>query len=328
MALLVVLGATGHQGGAVIDYYLNHPSQLNFKLRGVTRNVGSEASRELQSKGVDMAEADLGDKQALQKAFEGATHIFSNSDSNQMIFSAIKKPELLRDGQTAAQYGAEQEYQLGLNIIEAAAATETLQRIIWSTLPSPKKRSKGKYSKVAMFDVKDDIASLFKSDARLKHKTNFLINGFYLDNAVRVPNLYAPKLQADGVYELSFPMSGDAPVPFSDISADQGKWVEALLNAPAGTTLFGATQTMGWAQWLQAWGSHLKVPVRYVRVAPDDFASDMKGIQHAIAEELQYVEEFGFVEGEEGIVTLDVVSCFVILTSRLLQTDLRSLIPS
>jgi uncharacterized protein YbjT (DUF2867 family) len=53
--LLAVFGATGQQGGALIDYILNKEdlSKL-FALRGITRDVSKPAARALEKRGVEM----------------------------------------------------------------------------------------------------------------------------------------------------------------------------------------------------------------------------------------------------------------------------------
>lgn len=53
----VVFGATGQQGGALIDYILHHPEfSKTFRLRGITRNVSSAAAEELKQKSVEVVE--------------------------------------------------------------------------------------------------------------------------------------------------------------------------------------------------------------------------------------------------------------------------------
>lgn len=55
--LLTVFGATGQQGGALIDYVLRN-SQLSgsFSLRGVTRDATKPASIALKNRGVEIIE--------------------------------------------------------------------------------------------------------------------------------------------------------------------------------------------------------------------------------------------------------------------------------
>jgi uncharacterized protein YbjT (DUF2867 family) len=76
--LLVVFGATGNQGGSVIDAILRDPkTSSKFKLRGVTRDTSNPAAQRLAGKGVEMVAADFSDKASLSKAMTGAYAVFS-----------------------------------------------------------------------------------------------------------------------------------------------------------------------------------------------------------------------------------------------------------
>ena len=79
LPLLVVLGATGNQGGSVISHFL-HQSPATYRLRGLTRNTSSATSQAMSAKGVDMVAADVDDFSSLQRAFEGASAIFAVTD--------------------------------------------------------------------------------------------------------------------------------------------------------------------------------------------------------------------------------------------------------
>jgi uncharacterized protein YbjT (DUF2867 family) len=65
--LITVFGATGTQGGSVVEALLQDKS---VKIRGVTRNVNSEAAKSLLSKGVEVVTADLNNEDSLVKAVE------------------------------------------------------------------------------------------------------------------------------------------------------------------------------------------------------------------------------------------------------------------
>lgn len=79
--LLVIIGATGKQGGSVIKSILADPTaSKQFKLRGVTRDVSKDAAKALTEQGVEMVAADLDDKASLVKAFEGAYGVFAVTD--------------------------------------------------------------------------------------------------------------------------------------------------------------------------------------------------------------------------------------------------------
>ena len=68
---VVVTGATGKQGGAVVKNLL----QRGHEVRAVTRNTDSAKARELANAGVTVLRASLEDSAALTKALEGATSL-------------------------------------------------------------------------------------------------------------------------------------------------------------------------------------------------------------------------------------------------------------
>lgn len=72
--MIVVCGATGQQGGAVIDALL---ATGQGPLRGLTRNVSSSHSQHLRARGVEMVEADWTRVDDLAAAFDGARAVFA-----------------------------------------------------------------------------------------------------------------------------------------------------------------------------------------------------------------------------------------------------------
>ena len=70
--IVVVAGATGHQGGAVA----RRLAENGFTVRGLTRTTGSPASVELSRLGVQMLECDLNDTPSIRRALEGAWGAF------------------------------------------------------------------------------------------------------------------------------------------------------------------------------------------------------------------------------------------------------------
>lgn len=65
--LIVVVGATGTQGGSVARTFLKEPG---WRVRGIT---SSSASRRLEAKGMEMVSANLDQTQSLISSFEGRT---------------------------------------------------------------------------------------------------------------------------------------------------------------------------------------------------------------------------------------------------------------
>src|SRR5712675_2081652 len=70
---VVVMGATGNQGGAVVKSLL----ERGHEVRAVTRSTDSAKARELANAGVTVVRASLEDTAALTKALEGATSFFA-----------------------------------------------------------------------------------------------------------------------------------------------------------------------------------------------------------------------------------------------------------
>ena len=93
---VLITGATGRQGGAVVRHML----QKGWKLRALTRDPGSHAARALTQKGVEVVRGDLEDPSSVVGVAAGAYGIYSVQD-----FWAV---------------GARREVQQGKNVAEAA----------------------------------------------------------------------------------------------------------------------------------------------------------------------------------------------------------------
>jgi uncharacterized protein YbjT (DUF2867 family) len=70
---VLVTGATGKQGGAVIQ----HLTGKGFALRAMTRKPDSDAARALAQQGVDVLPGDFDDAASLQRALDGAWGVFA-----------------------------------------------------------------------------------------------------------------------------------------------------------------------------------------------------------------------------------------------------------
>jgi uncharacterized protein YbjT (DUF2867 family) len=65
--IAVILGATGGQGGSVVDSFLKDET---YQVRGVTRNVNSENAKALAKRGVEVVTGDLNNEASLREAFK------------------------------------------------------------------------------------------------------------------------------------------------------------------------------------------------------------------------------------------------------------------
>ena len=72
---VLVVGATGNQGGAVVDHLL--ASTAAFDVRGLTRDATSDAAQALEDRGVTMVEGDLDDPETLRDPVGDADAVFA-----------------------------------------------------------------------------------------------------------------------------------------------------------------------------------------------------------------------------------------------------------
>jgi len=93
---VLVTGATGRQGGAVVRHMLAQ----GFKLRALTRDPASSAAVSLAAQGVQVVRGDLEDPPSLQSALRGVRGVYSVQD-----FWSV---------------GAKREVQQGKNLADAA----------------------------------------------------------------------------------------------------------------------------------------------------------------------------------------------------------------
>jgi uncharacterized protein YbjT (DUF2867 family) len=106
---VLVTGATGRQGGAVVRHML----PKGWKLRALTRNPSSHASRELARQGIEILQGDLEDPSSLERASRGVFGIYSVQD-----FWAV---------------GAKREVQQGRNLADAAKKAG-VQHFVYSSV--------------------------------------------------------------------------------------------------------------------------------------------------------------------------------------------------
>jgi uncharacterized protein YbjT (DUF2867 family) len=92
---ILVTGATGRQGGAVVRHLL----ERGATVRALTRNPDGAAARQLGAGGVQLARGDMDDQASLEKAMQGAWGVYSVQDFT---------------------VGAAREIRQGTNVAEAA----------------------------------------------------------------------------------------------------------------------------------------------------------------------------------------------------------------
>lgn len=105
--LLVIVGITGNQGGSVASAFLSSP---HYRIRGLTRNPSSPTAQRLSSQGIEIVAADLDDPASLEKAFEGASLIFSVTNYWEPFFRPDCRAKAEEKGISCREYAYEVEY--------------------------------------------------------------------------------------------------------------------------------------------------------------------------------------------------------------------------
>jgi len=168
--LIAVIGATGHQGGAVIRAL---QASGQFKARALSRNPGKH--RELAD---EVVEADLNRPETLKAAFEGAHGVFLVTN-----FWEAGTDEL-KQATTAVR----------------AAKAAGVKHFVWSTLPDVETISGGRFD-VPHFTGKAKIDRIVQEAGFVNH--TFVIAPFFYQNLVGV---MAPQKQADGFLGWALPL--------------------------------------------------------------------------------------------------------------------------
>jgi uncharacterized protein YbjT (DUF2867 family) len=178
---VVVTGATGKQGGAVVKSLL----ERGHEVRAVTRSTDSAKARELANAGVTVVRASLEDTPALTKALEGATSLFAMT--------------------TPFEGGTQAETRQGVSAANAAKAARV--HLVFTSVGSANRRTG-----VPHFDSKGEVE---------EHIAKIGVCATIVAPVYFMENLYFGKAQlAKGVYATPLPPARRlAQVAVADIGA-------------------------------------------------------------------------------------------------------------
>lgn len=206
--LLTVFGATGQQGGSVVEYVINDPElSKQYKVRAITRDLTQPAAQALQQKGVEIVKADLDDAESLKPALQGAHTVF---------------------GVTATIYDErlkERELTQGKAMADAAVAVGA-QYFIFSSIPNAGKICGGKLKNLAHFDAKAEVEEYIRAQPI---KSAFFAPGSFMQN---FSDIMAPRPAGDDTFAIANFVKPETQLPLIDIVDDTGKYVGAILAEP------------------------------------------------------------------------------------------------
>ncbi|KAL1798188.1 hypothetical protein ACET3X_002225 [Alternaria dauci] len=293
--LIVIVGATGNQGGSVATVFLEEPG---WKVRALTRDPSSTKSQALAARGAEVVQANMDIPESLSAAFVGANAIFAVSDFWGQYFDPSNKDKA-RPGQSLNAWVGEHETQQLKNMIDAAAKVPTLERFILSSLSNATKWSKGKYTHVYHFDSKAKAEEYGKETyPDLWAKTSIYQAGLFLSNYF-AGGLSAPIKNSEGVVQFIGHLEKDVKFPFVAAEEDSGPLVKALVLESPGKNL------IGYREWLtvqelassftKATGMNAEVVTLPKGSFPPSVPTELK---ETIEDNMAYWNEFGY-EGRD-----------------------------
>jgi len=194
--LIAVVGATGHQGGAVVRAL---QASGQFKVRALTRDPAKHPQL-----ADEVVLADLNRPETLNAAFAGAHGVFLVTN--------------------AWEPGTEERKQAAAAV--QAAKDAGVQHFIWSTLPNVETISRGKID-VPHFTDKAKSDRIV-SEAGFAHHT-FVIAPFFYQNLLGV---MAPQKQADGAAGWALPLDPEKRVIHMGDVTELGQIVAGAFAQP------------------------------------------------------------------------------------------------
>lgn len=191
--VILVTGATGRQGGAVVRHVLDR----DIPVRALTRNPDSARAQALAALGVELAKGDMDDVASLERAMVGAHGVYSVQD-----FWTV---------------GAQREVKQGKNVADAALAAG-VEHLVFSSVGGAERGSR-----IDHFESKGVIE---------RHIRSLAIPATILRPASFMENYYIPPVERALLKgKLVDPVRADTP--YQTIATDDiGKFVALAFARP------------------------------------------------------------------------------------------------
>ncbi|KAL5371263.1 hypothetical protein DPSP01_014388 [Paraphaeosphaeria sporulosa] len=272
--ILAVFGATGQQGGSIVDYVLRDPKlSQQYTIRAITRNLTSEKAKQLNNK-VEVVHGNISDRPSLETALTGVHTVF-------IMTAPFLSPDI--------------EYDTVKTIADIAVEKDA-KYIIFSTLPSVRKLSGGKFTKVTVFDIKAEAEQYIRG---LPVQSAFCSLGSFMENFESTSYL-TPRKEEDGTWAVALHVSPNIQWPLIDASNDTGKFVGAILAEPDkfdGKTLYGATRLYSLEDMISIMSKATGKDIKYKRISAEEFRERLQlpdGVADLIMEMTAFLHEIGY----------------------------------
>jgi uncharacterized protein YbjT (DUF2867 family) len=233
---ITVIGATGQQGGAVIDALLKQ----RIQIRAVTRNPNGDKARTLVQRGVEVVCADLEDVDSVRASFDGAAAAFAMTT---------------HDGLD----GPKREVAHG-QVIAAAAAAAGLPFLVYSSVGGVDRDSG-----VPHFESKHQIEKVLLQSVPV----TFVRPTFFMET------LRLMIRREDGRVTIAMPLAGDVAVQMISVR-DIGRVAAALLQmgGPVLAPVEIAGDELTGEQIAERLAHRLGSPTTYVQLPLDVLGDD------------------------------------------------------
>ncbi|WAH97456.1 NmrA/HSCARG family protein [Arthrobacter sp. MMS18-M83] len=240
--LTAVFGATGKQGGAVVDALLAD----GIRVRAVVRDPKSPAARALLARGVEVVRADPADREALTATLLHADAVFGMSTP-------------------AGPEGPAGETARGIALAEAVAAAGA-PRLVFSTVGGAER-----HTGIPHFESKRRIEEHIES---LGLNATFVRPVFFMENLTQSVPFMGTSIE-NGTVVVRLPLPESIPIQLVSVR-DVGKIAASIMlgaDVPGKAVEIAGDERTG-RQIAHAIGAHLGLPSRYEAVPIEVLADD------------------------------------------------------
>ncbi|CDO76850.1 hypothetical protein BN946_scf185033.g47 [Trametes cinnabarina] len=232
--LILVIGATGAQGLAVIDGLLEPTSDGSpspYSIRALTRDPESVRARGLAQRGVQVFKGSTDDLTSVLAALQGVYGAFVNTDTFTI--------------------GEMKEVYTGMRIFELAKQVRTVKHYVWSALDYAFK--KGGYTptyRAEHYDGKGRVSDWMRAQRSIvsDHDMSWsvLTTGPYMD-MLNNPTFGPLNKRSDGTYVFAAPI-GNGHVPMIALS-DVGFFARYIFDHREATSAQELEVASDWVDW-------------------------------------------------------------------------------
>ncbi|KAL7796750.1 hypothetical protein V8C37DRAFT_327260 [Trichoderma ceciliae] len=277
--ILTVFGATGNQGGSVVEAVLADPAlSQEFKIRGVTRDVNKPGAKKLASRGVELVVADMSSAQSVAPAVQGAHTVFLVTNFWESMSADIE----LSQGK----------------VVVDACNDAGVKHLIFSSLINVTKASNGRLPNISHFDGKARIEEYIRISGV---PGTFVLPGMFMSGFETMIRKN-PASEPAG-YTLALPVDPHKAItPLFDAAEDTGKFVKAAIkNFPSqsGNRILAAADYYTIDRLISEFSQVIGKPAQAVQISDDKFKSFLSPVAaQELLENMKLLEDPGYYAGE------------------------------